>query len=122
MGDGEKHARRLMLRNKLWVAITLHNNPELKYDRRFSLEYQVANLANMWERMHEFEDRSRTIAIALRSRSDIALGEGEGECAPRSRSDHTAQDEVRLGTSGTAPHGCQSKSERTLKDEVRPET
>jgi len=44
----EQRARRLRMRNKLWLAVTLRNNPELRVLRRRKWEKELQSLTGLW--------------------------------------------------------------------------
>lgn len=55
----EERRRRLRIRNKLWVAVTLWNNPELRQSRRISKEREFASLITLWDKRSDPEEEER---------------------------------------------------------------
>jgi hypothetical protein len=60
MEDSKARLRRLRTRNRLWVAVTLHNNPELKLYRSHTLKERLKQLAgdeNFRQRAATYSER-----------------------------------------------------------------
>lgn len=51
--EAKERKRRLRVRNKLWVAVTLRNNPSLRQERRVSREQEFGSLTTLWNAENE---------------------------------------------------------------------